>query len=245
MSAYRMRVLFTFVLSLLVGLATLPLWAQESNLCTETLARNRPVTTASLVQPLGGGLIARPRLILISAPSGGGKTTLMKMLLQDYPGLFEFAVSTTTRAPRTGEVDGVDYNFITPAQFAARLQAGDFLEHAQVHGNFYGSSRSVISAALKKGHSPLLLIDVQGASQVRQQYNPADIFSIFIVPPDMATLEKRLRGRGTDTEETIQKRLKAASQEMQRANEFNAVLVNGDLASAYQKLLEILQQVQP
>ena len=180
-----------------------------------------------------------PRAIVISAPSGGGKTTLMKMLVDERPELFAFSVSTTTRQPRPGEVNGKDYEFITVEEFKARIARGEFVEYAEVHGNFYGTSKTRIESILASGRSPLLLVDVQGAAVLRQKLQ-VPYQTIFIQPPNMKVLEQRLRGRGTDAEEVIQKRLKNAAGEMARAGEFDSVVINDKLETAYVDLKKLL-----
>ncbi len=184
--------------------------------------------------------IGAPRAIVISAPSGGGKTTLMKMLVEEYPELFAFSVSTTTRQPRPGEVNGKDYEFITAEEFKARIARGEFVEYADVHGNFYGTSKTRIESILASGRSPLLLVDVQGAAVLRQKLG-VPYQTIFIQPPNMKVLEERLRGRNTDVEEVIQKRLKNAAAEMARAGEFDAVVINDKLDTAYVDLKVLLK----
>ncbi|MES2963196.1 MAG: guanylate kinase [Bdellovibrionota bacterium] len=176
--------------------------------------------------------VASARAIVISAPSGGGKTTLMKMLVDEFPELYDFSVSTTTRQPRTGEVNGKDYEFITVEEFKARISKGEFVEFAEVHGNFYGTSKTRIESIMASGRSPLLLVDVQGADVLRNKLN-VPYQTIFVQPPNMKVLEQRLRGRNTDAEEVIQKRLKNAAGEMARAGEFDTVVINDKLDAAY------------
>ena len=143
-------------------------------------------------------------LFVISAPSGAGKSTLCHRLMEETPGV-AFSVSHTTRAPRKGEVDGVDYHFVSKEQFMHMVEQEEFLEWAEVHGNCYGTSRSAVTAMLENGQDVLLDIDVQGAMQVRDVF-PESVL-IFILPPSLQVLERRLRNRGTDTEETIRLRL--------------------------------------
>jgi guanylate kinase len=210
-----------FALSLALSITSL---AQAQNTCASVFA------TPSLAQKFEG-----PRAIVISAPSGGGKTTLMKMLVEEYPDQFAFAVSTTTRQPRVGEVNGKDYEFITVEEFKARITRGEFVEFADVHGNFYGTSKTRIESILASGRSPLLLVDVQGAAVLRQKLT-VPYQTIFVQPPNMKVLEARLRGRNTDAEEVIQKRLKNAAGEMARADEFDTVVINDKLDQAYSDL---------
>lgn len=176
-----------------------------------------------------------PRLVIFSAPSGGGKTTLIRMLQTDFPKDMVTSVSTTTRKPRTGETDGVDYKFTTVENFKAQIQRGEFLEWAEVHGNYYGTSKKFITDSLAQGKSVLLAIDVKGAAQVRDLF-PTQSHSIFVMPPTLASLEGRLRGRGTDPEDVIQKRLKNAQDEIRQQGNFNSILVNDVLTKAYSDL---------
>lgn len=182
----------------------------------------------------------KPGLIVVSAPSGAGKTTLCARLLGEFADRLQLSISTTTRAPRGGERHGVEYFFMPKADFQKRITEGAFVEWAEVHGNFYGTSRQQLDEALARGRSLLLDIDVQGASSLRTLY-PHDSLLIFVSPPDLATLEARLRGRGTDTEETIQKRLRNAHAELARAPEFDCTVVNDALDSAYAKLKASVQ----
>ena len=175
---------------------------------------------------------------MISAPSGGGKTTLCERLLRDFP-VLSLSISTTTRAPRGKEQDGREYLFIDRAGFEQMINNGEFAEHALVHGHYYGTSRKVIDDAFRSGKSVLLDIDVQGAASLRQAY-PAECFSIFVTPPDIETLEKRLRARKTDSEETIQKRMRSALAEMSRKDEFHKIIVNDELDRAYTELAAVV-----
>jgi guanylate kinase len=168
-------------------------------------------------------------LFVVSAPSGAGKTTLVRMLLERDPQV-RLSVSYTTRSPRPGELDGREYNFIDIATFSAMRDRGDFLEWAEVHGNFYGSSRVWLEEQMRLGHDLLLEIDWQGAQQVRQLF-PAAV-AIFILPPSVAELERRLRGRGQDADDVIQRRVAAALGEMRHVGEFDFVIINNDLQVA-------------
>jgi guanylate kinase len=173
-------------------------------------------------------------LIVISAPSGAGKTTLCARLLQDFPEL-RLSISTTTRKPRGAERDGVEYHFVSRDAFEAQIRARRFAEWALVHGNYYGTSKDTIETAFAAGKSVLLDIDVQGSASLRQAY-PGQCLSIFIAPPDLKALEARLRARGTDSDETIRKRLRNAEEEMKEASKFDHLLVNDDLERAYGEL---------
>ena len=173
-------------------------------------------------------------LFIVAAPSGAGKTTLVRKLLAS-DGQVRLSISYTTRTPRKGEQDGHDYHFIDVAEFIAMRNRGDFLESAEVHGNFYGTSRVWLEREMAAGRDVLLEIDWQGAQQVRQYFPQA--VGIFILPPSLAELEQRLRGRGTDDEATIARRLLAALTEMRHVNEFEYVIINKELDEAHGDLL--------
>lgn len=180
---------------------------------------------------------AAGRLFVVAAPSGAGKTTLTRMLLAADPSI-RLSVSCTTRAPRAGEVDGQAYHFIDRARFEAMKAAGDFLEWAQVHGNFYGTSKPWIDAQRAAGHDVLLEIDWQGARQVRERF--PDVVGIFILPPSMDELRRRLVGRGTDSEDVIARRLAAAQGEMAHVGDFGHVIINDDLSRALAELQAVV-----
>ncbi len=172
-------------------------------------------------------------LFIVTAPSGAGKTTLVKLLL-DHDSNVRQSVSYTTRAPRAGEVDGVAYHFIDVKVFVAMRDRGEFLEWAEVHGNFYGTSRVWLEEQMRSGHDMLVEIDWQGAQQVRERFH--DAIGIFVMPPSMAELENRLRKRGLDSEEVIQRRVAAALGEMRHVGEFDFVIINNDLQFALGEL---------
>ena len=176
-------------------------------------------------------------LIVISAPSGTGKTTLCHMLLKEFNNAV-FSVSFTTRKPRKGEVNGKDYWFVSKEEFERRIKEGDFLEWAKVYGNYYGTSKSQVLKALKEGKDVILDIDTQGALQVKERFPEAVL--IFILPPSFKELENRLRKRGTDPEEVIEKRLKFAKEEIKRARFYDYIVVNDELEVAYFKLKSII-----
>lgn len=176
-------------------------------------------------------------LYIVSAPSGAGKTTLVRMLLANDSGI-RLSVSYTTRAPRPGEENGREYNFTDLAAFRDMAGRGEFLEWAEVHGNCYGTSRPWIEAEMAAGRDVLLEIDWQGAQQVRRQF-PAAI-GVFVLPPSLAELERRLTGRGTDSAEVIARRLAAAREEMRHVPEFDYVIINDELQRALGDLLSVV-----
>lgn len=172
-------------------------------------------------------------LFVVSAPSGAGKSTLVDMLLERDPSV-QLSISYTTRAPRPGEIDGRNYHFIDIATFIAMRTRGDFLESAEVHGNFYGTSRIGLEQQLAQGRDLVLEIDWQGAQQVKRLFPQA--VGIFILPPSIEELERRLRNRGKDSEDVIQRRLAAALGEMRHVDEFDFAIINKDLDSALNDL---------
>ena len=174
-------------------------------------------------------------LYIVAAPSGAGKTTLVRMLLENDP-LIRLSISTTTRSPRPGEVDGREYCFVDVPTFLERVNQGEFLEWAEVHGNYYGTSKRWIEAEMQDGRDVLLEIDWQGAQQVRKVFR--DAIGIFILPPSMEALKARLSGRGTDSAETIARRIAAAQDEMRHADEFDYVIINDDLQQALDNLMK-------
>jgi guanylate kinase len=177
-------------------------------------------------------------LFVLSAPSGAGKTTLVKALMARDPEL-RFSVSFTTRKPRPGEVPERDYFFVDEARFEAMLAGGEFLEHARVFGNLYGTSRAQVEAILATGRNVLLEIDWQGAQQIRR--NAPHCCTIFIMPPSAGELERRLRNRATDSEEVIRQRLSQALDDMAHWHEFDYVVINADQQQAGADLYAIIQ----
>jgi guanylate kinase len=175
----------------------------------------------------------RGHLYVIAAPSGAGKTSLLKALMARRPGL-KFSVSCTTRNPRPGEVDGRDYHFIARKDFEHLVGADEFIEHANVFGNLYGTRKSVVEAALAEGRDLVLEIDWQGAAQVRKRLPEA--VQIFILPPSRAELESRLRKRGSDTEDVIVRRLQESTLEMSHWSDFDYVIVNRQFEQALAEL---------
>ncbi|HTP48309.1 MAG TPA: guanylate kinase [Casimicrobiaceae bacterium] len=177
-------------------------------------------------------------LFVIAAPSGAGKTSLTRALLERDPSIL-LSVSYTTRPPRSGEVDGVAYHFVTPERFRELKDSGEFLEHAQVHGNWYATSATWLQAQISAGRDVLLEIDWQGAAQVRRII--AGSVHVFILPPSLASLEERLVRRGQDDELTIARRLMAAREEMRHCGDFDYVIINQDFASAVDDLSAIVR----
>jgi guanylate kinase len=176
-------------------------------------------------------------LYIVAAPSGAGKTSLTRALLEGDPDI-ALSVSYTSRAPRPNEVDGVHYHFVSRAQFEAMISRGEFFEHAVVHGDLKGTSRTVVEQTLAQGKDVLLEIDWQGARLVRAQ--APDAVSIFILPPSRAELERRLRTRASDSEETIRRRLADAHADLAHAAEFDYIVVNEDFNAALAELREIV-----
>lgn len=177
-------------------------------------------------------------LFVLAAPSGGGKTSLVRALLERESGI-RLSVSYTTRNPRPGEQDGVDYHFVDEARFMALNATGEFLEHAHVHGNWYATSAVWLRDEVQQGHDMLLEIDWQGARQVRQLMPEA--VHIFILPPSLASLKERLEKRGQDAPEVIVRRLEAAREEMRHCGEFDYVIMNQDFARAVDDLSVIVR----
>lgn len=182
----------------------------------------------------------RGLLIILSSPSGAGKTTLSRRLMAWDPTL-SFSVSATTRAPRPGETDGVEYYFRTKAEFAAMIAAGEMLEHAEVFGNFYGTPKAPVAAALAEGRDTIFDIDWQGGQQVRNSDLHQDVVSIFILPPTIADLEARLRTRAQDSDAVIAGRMAKSRDEISHWAEYDYVVVNRDLDTAEDELKTILR----
>jgi guanylate kinase len=177
-------------------------------------------------------------LFVLAAPSGGGKTSLVRELLIREPGI-RLSVSYTTRPPRPGEQDGVHYHFVDEAKFEALKKAGEFLEHAYVHGNWYATSATWLKQQIAEGHDVLLEIDWQGAAQVRRIIPSAVL--IFILPPTLASLKERLERRGQDSDDVIARRLEAAREEMRHCGEFDYVIMNQEFARAVDDLSAIVR----
>ena len=176
------------------------------------------------------------KLFVISGPSGAGKGTISKRILEETD--LEFSVSMTTRAPREGEIDGVHYYFVDEEKFLMAIEEGGFLEHAEVYGNRYGTPKAQILDRLEKGTDVLLDIEMQGALQIKENY-PDGVF-IFILPPSMAELRKRLTGRGTETKEAIELRLSKALSELTYVDKYDYLVVNGELEEAVNRVKAII-----
>jgi guanylate kinase len=180
----------------------------------------------------------RGRLFIVSAPSGTGKTTLVERLVNDVPDLV-LSRSFTSRAPRQGEVDGVDYNFISRAEFERMIAAGEFLEHADVFGNYYGTSAGETERVLASGQDLVLVIDVQGARQVRLR--GFESVGVFVLPPSYEVLEERLRNRSKDADGAIRRRLEVARNEVGAVAEYDYVVINDEVEAAVGRLCCIVQ----
>jgi len=193
---------------------------------------SQPTVIATRAPPASGCLF------VLAAPSGGGKTSLVRALLEREPGM-RLSVSYTTRPPRPGERDGVDYHFVDEPTFMSLKDKGEFLEHAFVHGNWYATSATWLSQEVHAGHDMLLEIDWQGARQVRSLM-PGSVL-VFILPPSLASLRERLTKRGQDTDEVITRRMEAAREEMRHCGEFDYVIMNQEFARAVDDLSVIVR----
>jgi guanylate kinase len=181
-------------------------------------------------------------LFVVSAPSGAGKTTLVERIRRT-PNLF-YSVSCTTRSPRAGEIDGQDYNFLSGADFRERMEKGDFLENAQVHGDHYGTLREPVVTNLKNGKDVLIDIDTQGAAVIRNCGDPVirdALADVFIMPPDLEELRKRLLKRGTETGEQIDSRLATAAREMEHWREYRYTIRSGSVEEDLQRFRQIME----
>ena len=182
----------------------------------------------------------KPFLIIISSPSGAGKSTLCKMVVQNDP-LTKLSISATTRSQRPQEVEGQNYFFINEEQFVQMVDSDEFIEHANVFGNYYGTPKKMVEDALKNGSEVIFDIDWQGARQIRQKYDSDSIISIFILPPSLEELERRLRNRAQDPEEVVQQRMNKAKDEISHYDEYDYVLINDDLNATYSKIKSIIE----
>jgi guanylate kinase len=185
-----------------------------------------------MIKPVG-------KVFVITGPSGVGKGTLIERLLEAIPEL-ELSISATTRQPRSGEVDGRDYHFLSPEEFGRRLEAGEFLEHASYSGNYYGTLRSEVEDRIARCNSVVLEIEVQGARQVRDALGD-DAILIFIAPPDESALRDRLEGRGTDSAEAIEQRLRTAEVELAARSEFALEVVNDEVQNSASELEKLVR----
>ena len=182
----------------------------------------------------------RGLLLILSSPSGAGKSTLARRLMQWDPTV-RFSVSATTRAPRAGEEDGREYYFRSRDDFETMVKTGDMLEHAEVFGNFYGSPRAPVEAAMLEGRDTLFDIDWQGGQQIRNSALGRDVVSVFVLPPSIAALEERLRGRAQDSDEIIAGRMAKSRDEISHWAEYDYVIVNTDIDVAFGELTTILE----
>lgn len=179
-------------------------------------------------------------IVVLSSVSGGGKNTVLHRLLEKHS-MLQVAVTATSRRPREGEVDGVHYHFMTPEDFQRRIADGGFIEHAQVHGNFYGVPAFEVDRVRAQGKVLMLNIDVQGMRSLKERF-PGDVVTIFLLPPDEAVWEQRLRHRGTESEEDIQLRLQIGKRELSEADQFDYRVVNDDLDRCVADVERILEQ---
>jgi guanylate kinase len=181
----------------------------------------------------------RGLMFVLSSPSGAGKTTLSRMLLQRMNDI-RLSVSVTTRPPRSGEIDGVDYSFVNHAAFETMIENGELLEYAQVFNNSYGTPASFVEQSLQQGTDVLFDIDWQGTKQLNERCR-GDLVSVFILPPSMQELERRLRSRGSDSDEIVRFRMERAAAEISHYNEYDYVVVNSDINATLEDIISILQ----
>jgi len=181
------------------------------------------------------------KLIVVSAPSGGGKTSLIKALLEDFDEVdILLGISFTTRKPRSKEKNGQSYYFISKEEFQKKIDEGDFLESAEVFGNYYGTSKEWVSEKLNKGHDVMLELDWQGALQVKKSYPEA--ITVFVLPPSIKELEVRLKNRRQDSKETISKRISFAKEEIQKSNKFDVLILNSSFKDALNDLKQVVTE---
>jgi len=182
----------------------------------------------------------QPFLIIISSPSGAGKSTLCSMVIKNDP-LIQLSVSATTRKKREKEIDGQDYFFVNQEEFKSLKVKDEFLEDAQVFDNYYGTPKGAVDESLNNGHCVMFEIDWQGARKIKEKYNKEEVVSIFILPPSIEELERRLKARAQDPQEVVQSRMDAAKSEISHYGEYDFILVNDDLNSTYQKIKSIIE----
>ena len=199
-----------------------------------TSAKTNPQATPLL----GRG---RGRLIIVSAPSGSGKSTIVNWLMQEHPELnLYFSISCTSRAPRGTEQNGVEYFFLTPEEFKEKIQNGDFLEYEEVYENrFYGTLKQQVENQREQGQNVVFDVDVKGGVNIKKYYGE-EALSLFLQPPSVEELRRRLEGRGTDTPEAIEQRLAKAEYELTFASQFDRIIINDDLETAKQETLKVL-----
>ena len=179
-------------------------------------------------------------LVIISSPSGAGKSTLCAMTVQNDP-LIKLSISATTRKKREKEVDGKDYYFVDESSFLKMKENDEFIEDAKVFNNYYGTPKSMVENELKNGHCIMFDIDCQGARKIKEKFSKDQIVSIFILPPSIQELERRLRARAQDSEDILQSRMKEAKSEISHFEEYDFILVNDDLNATYQKIKSIIE----
>ncbi len=180
------------------------------------------------------------KLIIFTAPSGAGKTTIVKSLLDKFSKLF-FTCTYTTREPRIGEMNGVDYHFISKEEFKNKIEEGFFIEYEEVYTDFYGSSNKIIEENYKKGRIALMILEVKGALNMKNFYNN-EVLTIFVKVPDLLTLKERLINRGTETEEKINSRIERAKHELLYENKYDYILLNNDLEIAIETITKEIEQ---
>ena len=185
----------------------------------------------------------RGKILLISGPSGSGKSTLIKHLIAEFGDELYFSISSTTREMREGETDGVNYHFISESEFRAGIDRGDFLEWANVHGKFYGTSLKVVASELERGKTVLFDIDVQGYEIVRGKVPRSELASVFITTPSLSELRVRLQARGSNADTDIALRLQNAQEEMKRLGEYDYLIINDRLEQAYENFRSIYKAI--
>ena len=185
----------------------------------------------------------RGKILLISGPSGSGKSTLIKRLIAEFGDELYFSISSTTREMREGETDGVNYHFISESEFRAGIDRGDFLEWANVHGKFYGTSLKAVTSELERGKTVLFDIDVQGYEIVRGKVPRSELVSVFITTPSLSELRVRLQARGSNADTDIALRLQNAQEEMKRLGEYDYLIINDRLEQAYENFRSIYKAI--